>query len=254
METAGHLNFLFPANGPQLRSVLEWVALWRVVPGESSIFTPELSQLVNGDAYLTDIELLGGSGRCLKSAARRFGLRVQSPTVEWGSRRLALYRALEELNRGGSLCVLRLDRASARVFWGGEEWTVQPATAPGGGPRVLRYALQGERLAADIVVPHSPLPRISEADLSDEEWIRLGPLLLRGVGPGKPPRYSTRMRFNAVLAVSQGRCDWAELDLRFPGLASGARHLLRALRQEGRFSVVWKALTAARGVTDSVVV
>jgi putative transposase len=77
-------------------------------------------------------------------------------------------------------------------------------------------------------------------DLTDAQWQRLEPLLVREAGPGRPPTLDLREIVNALLYLKQAGCAWRLLPHDFPNWTS-VRYYFDQWTVDG----TWEALNTA---------
>ena len=87
-----------------------------------------------------------------------------------------------------------------------------------------------------------PSPRKSyTTDLTDEQWARIEPLLPLRKATGRPPKYSKRELFNAILYSLRTGCSWRTLPHDLPQWKSVHEHF-RLWRDDGLFERLNKVL------------
>jgi transposase len=78
--------------------------------------------------------------------------------------------------------------------------------------------------------PRKPYP----TDLTDEQWARIEPLLPKLKATGRPPKYSKRELFNAILYSLRTGCSWRMLPDNLPPWKS-VHEQFRIWRDDGLF-------------------
>jgi len=101
------------------------------------------------------------------------------------------------------------------------------------------------------------------SDLTDEQWVRLEPLLRPDRGGrhagGRPRKYPLRRVVDALLYVVKTGCQWRQLPANFP-LWLSVHQQFRAWRDDGTWERVGKGLreqgrrAAGRGATPTVAI
>lgn len=235
MEVAEHHIRLHASTNLQLTPFLNWAATWQVLP--CRVFhVPE-----RWSRYFVSLEVYGGMAYALSA---RGCAHIKQPyrviTLDWASRRHALFLALSRLAQSNSLQITSLQRVSAEILLNGSQFQVAPITTRAELANPIYYALAGEEKAAraQIVIAHDSTYPVSAVDLTDRQWIQIAPIVLEGVQPGPRPKYTMRDMINTLRAIEMGRLSWYAVRLSNPVLANASYNLYRKYRQTGRWALI----------------